>query len=238
MTNDTNERVASRNWTHIANELDIQGGVVLREMLTPRACDELIARYDADTAAFAETLSLASADLGQGERKCFAPPLPEGLAALRASLYARLAPIANRWHEALDVDVSYPDRFDAFIAQCGQPGPARMSSSISRYRKGDFESLHHRATDAISFPLQVVLLLSEPRRDFIGGEFVMTEQRPRMQSRPMVLRPRRGDAAVIASRHRPLNGTRGIYRVTLRHAVSRILEGERYAVDLVFDGAG
>jgi hypothetical protein len=229
------ERVERLDWPAIADELDHEGNVVLTGLLTAHECNALIAGYD-DPSSIAKRLLPGSANLGASERIHLGATLPEPLASLRAALYARVAPIANRWHQALAIDMRYPERFDLFVAQCVKAGAARPCCSMSRYRTGDFETLHHHASDtAPAFPLQLVLLLSEPKRDFNGGEFVMTEQRPRMQSRPIVLPLKRGDAALIAVHHRPFQGGRGTYRVSLRHAVSRIRDGERHAIEMLFD---
>ena len=163
--------------------------------------------------------------------------MPELVAGLRAALYPRLAPIANRWNEAMGIDVRYPPRHADFIARCHAAGQTRPTPLLLQYGAGDYNCLHQDLYGEHVFPLQVVILLSEPGRDFTGGEFVMTEQRPRMQSRPMVVPLRQGDAAVIAVHHRPVQGTRGVYRVNLRHGVSRVRSGHRHTVGIIFHDA-
>ncbi|HET7837521.1 MAG TPA: 2OG-Fe(II) oxygenase, partial [Variovorax sp.] len=164
-------------------------------------------------------------------------PLPGLVAGLRESVYPRLAPIANRWNEAMGVDVRYPPQHAEFIARCHAAGQCKPTPLLLQYGPGDYNCLHQDLYGEQVFPLQMVVLLSEPERDFSGGEFVMTEQRPRMQSRPMVLPLRQGDAAVIAVHHRPVQGTRGAYRVNLRHGVSLVKSGRRHTLGIIFHDA-
>ncbi|MBX6375807.1 MAG: 2OG-Fe(II) oxygenase, partial [Acetobacteraceae bacterium] len=169
---------------------------------------------------------------GRGEYQYFATPLPPLVAALRRALYAPLAPVASRWEET-----KYPPTLDAFTAQCHSAGQTRPTPLLLRYGPGDYNCLHQDLYGAIAFPLQVVVLLSAPGRDFTGGEFVLTEQRPRMQSRVEVVPLAQGEAAVFAVNRRPVRGTRGTYRVTMRHGVSRVRSGERYTLGIIFHDA-
>ena len=180
---------------------------------------------------------MARYGFGRGEYKYFDHPLPGLVGALREAFYARLAPIANCWHEAMRIDVRFPPRHADFLARCHGAGQIKPTPLLLKYGAGDYNCLHQDLYGEHVFPLQVVVLLSEPGRDFSGGEFVMTEQRPRMQSRPMVLPLRQGDAAVIAVRHRPVQGTRGSYRVNLRHGVSRVRSGHRQTLGIIFHDA-
>ena len=219
--------IESLDWAQLATQLGTAGHVLLPGLLAaagPLAQDLNPLRR----------VSLASADLGQGELYCYGTDLPEPLASLRQRLYPHLALIANQWNEVLDSDYRFPDMLPAFLQRHRQAGQHRALSHLSRLRESDYLALHQRAEGQHVFPLQVVGLLSTPGEDFTGGEFVMTEQRPRMQSRPIVLPLRQGDAALIGTAQRPFRGSRGYYRVTLRHAISRVRRGERLGLELFF----
>jgi hypothetical protein len=174
---------------------------------------------------------------GKGEYKYFSYPLPDAIAALRSALYARLAPIANHWNERMGVAARYPAGHEQFLARCHKAGQTRPTPLLLQYEPGDYNCLHQDLYGELAFPLQATILLSEPGRDFTGGEFVITEQRPRMQSRAEVVPLRQGDAVIFAVHHRPLNGTRGTYRVNLRHGVSRLRSGQRHTVGVIFHDA-
>jgi hypothetical protein len=180
---------------------------------------------------------MARHGFGRGEYKYFAYPLPAIIATLRPALYSRLAPVGNRWNEALGLDVRYPDRHADFLARCHEAGQTRPTPLLLRYGEGDYNCLHQDLYGEHVFPFQVVILLSQPGTDFTGGEFVLTEQRPRMQSRVEVVPLRCGDAAVFAVHHRPVQGTRGVYRVNLRHGVSRLHSGNRHTAGIIFHDA-
>jgi uncharacterized protein len=230
------ERVAAIDWPRIAEELDAQGSAVARGLLARAECDELAALYAEDD-RFRSRVVMARHGFGRGEYKYFAYPLPELVADLRASWYPALVPIANRWNAAMSLDVRYPDDHAGFLARCHAAGQVRPTPLILAYGDGDYNCLHQDLYGEHVFPLQVAILLSEPERDFTGGELVMTEQRPRMQSRPMVLPLRQGDAVVFAVHHRPVAGTRGTYRVNLRHGVSRVRSGRRHTLGVIFHDA-
>jgi hypothetical protein len=180
---------------------------------------------------------MARHGFGQGEYRYFRYPLPALIAQLRAAVYPRLVPLANHWHEAMGLAVRFPDRHEDFIARCHAAGQTRPTPLLLQYQAGDYNCLHQDLYGDHVFPLQLVLLLSEPGRDFEGGEFVMTEQRPRMQTRAMVLPLRQGDAAVIAVHQRPVRGALGFYRVNLRHGVSRVHSGHRHTAGIIFHDA-
>jgi len=190
-----------------------------------------------DDRRFRSHVIMARHGFGRGEYKYFAYPLPEPVAAFRSSLYPRLAPIANRWNESMGVPVRYPSAHAEFLARCHEAGQARPTPLLLQYAEGDFNALHQDLYGEHVFPLQVAILLSEPGRDFTGGEFVLTEQRPRMQSRAEVVPLRQGDAVIFAVAHRPAHGTRGVYRVNLRHGVSRVRSGHRHTVGIIFHDA-
>jgi hypothetical protein len=174
---------------------------------------------------------------GRGEYKYFAYPLPDLVAGLRSALYPRLAPIANGWNQRLGIATRYPAAHEAFLAQCHAAGQLRPTPLLLQYGTDDYNCLHQDLYGDLAFPLQVAILLSEPGRDFTGGEFVLTEQRPRMQSRPEVVPLRQGDAVVFAVHHRPVEGSRGAYRVNLRHGVSRLRSGHRHTLGVIFHDA-
>jgi uncharacterized protein len=180
---------------------------------------------------------MGSHGFGRGEYKYFAYPLPDLIARLRPVLYARLQNVANRWNEAMGIDIRYPEAHAAFLKRCHAAGQTRPTPLLLQYETGDYNCLHQDLYGEHVFPLQVAILLSEPGRDFTGGEFVLTEQRPRMQSRPEVVPLRQGDAVAFAVHHRPVQGTRGTYRVNLRHGVSRLRSGHRHTVGVIFHDA-
>jgi uncharacterized protein len=186
---------------------------------------------------FRSHVVMARHGFGRGEYKYFKYPLPAMLSEIRASLYPRLVPIANRWNDAIGIAVRYPNAHADFIARCHAAGQTRPTPLLLQYGAGDFNALHQDVYGEHVFPLQAMVLLSEPGKDFAGGEFVVTEQRPRMQSRVEVLPLQRGDAAIWAVRHRPVQGTRGTYRVTMRHGVSRVRSGHRHTVGVIFHDA-
>jgi hypothetical protein len=224
------------DWAQAEADLDDQGCALLPSLLAPGECESLAGLYAAEK-PFRSRVVMERHGFGRGEYKYFAYPLPEPVAALRERLYPHLVPIANRWNEIMDIDVRYPARHAEFIDRCHAAGQLRPTPLLLEYQRDDYNCLHQDLYGEHVFPLQVVILLSEPGRDFTGGEFVMTEQRPRMQSRPMVLPLRQGDAAVIAVHHRPVQGTRGAYRVNLRHGVSRVRSGRRHTAGIIFHDA-
>ena len=233
---DAAARIAAIDWGPLHTELDAQGAAVIPGLLPAQACRDLAALYAHDE-GFRSRVVMARHGFGRGEYRYFAYPFPALVQALRTSLYPALVPIANRWHEAMGLPVRFPPAHADFIARCHAAGQQRPTPLLLQYGPDDYNCLHQDLYGEHVFPLQVAVLLSEPGRDFEGGEFVMTEQRPRMQSRPMVLPLRQGDAAVIAVHHRPVQGTRGVYRVTLRHGVSRVRAGQRHTLGLIFHDA-
>ncbi|MEO8752251.1 MAG: 2OG-Fe(II) oxygenase [Casimicrobiaceae bacterium] len=235
-TDDLCARIAVVDWSQVGAELDAQGAALIGRLITPAECAALAALYPRDE-PFRSRVVMARHGFGRGEYKYFCYPLPELIASLRVALYQRLVPIANRWYEAMNIAVRFPDEHGAFIARCHAAGQQRPTPLLLQYGTGDFNCLHQDLYGEHVFPLQVVMLLSEPGRDFDGGELVMTEQRPRMQSRPMVLPLHQGDAAVIAVQQRPVRGARGVYRVNLRHGVSRVHAGHRHTAGIIFHDA-
>ena len=229
-------RVNALDWQRISQELDDQGSAMLERILTPHECQTLAALYSDDD-LFRSRVVMARHGFGRGEYKYFRYPLLNIIEGLRTVLYARLAPIANQWNIAMDSDTRYPEKHTDFLQRCHDAGQVRPTPLLLQYAEGDYNCLHQDLYGEHVFPIQVAILLSEPGRDFTGGEFVLTEQRPRMQSRPEVVPLRQGDAATFAVHHRPVHGTRGVYRVHLRHGVSRLLSGHRHTVGLIFHDA-
>jgi hypothetical protein len=232
----TADRVAAFDWTAIGTALDADGFAVIPKLLETSECRAIAALYP-DDKKFRSHVHMARHGFGRGEYKYFAYPLPALIADLRTALYPRLADIANRWNEALGEAVRFPNNHAAFLKRCHDAGQTRPTPLLLQYVPDDYNCLHQDLYGQHVFPLQVATLLSEPGDDFAGGEFVITEQRPRMQSRASVVPLKRGDAVVFAVHHRPVEGTRGIYRVNLRHGVSVIREGSRHTLGIIFHDA-
>jgi hypothetical protein len=229
-------RVEALDWPQATSDLDAQGCAVLKGLLSAEECRALAALYP-DDSHFRSRVVMGRHGFGRGEYKYFAYPLPPVIAELRPALYARLRDVANRWNDAMGIDISYPESHDAFLKRCHAAGQTRPTPLLLQYETGDYNCLHQDLYGEHVFPLQVAFLLSEPGRDFTGGEFVLTEQRPRMQSRPEVVPLAQGDAVAFAVHHRPVQGTRGSYRVNLRHGVSRIRSGHRHTLGVIFHDA-
>jgi uncharacterized protein len=230
------ERVRGLDWQRLSEELDLSGNAVIQGLLTAAECEALAGFYTAE-ASFRSRVVMARHGFGRGEYKYFAYPLPQIVAELRTTLYPYLAPIANRWNEQMRIDVRYPADHAAFLARCRGAGQDRPTPLLLQYQAGDYNCLHQDLYGEHVFPLQLTILLSQPGTDFTGGEFVMTEQRPRMQSRPEVVPLEQGDAVIFAVHYRPVQGTRGVYRVNLRHGVSRVRSGHRYTLGVIFHDA-
>ena len=228
--------VDARDWTRIATELDQGGAAVLSGLLTSRACDDVAAMYG-DDERFRSTVVMGRHGFGRGEYRYFAYPLPATIQTLRAGLYPHLAPIANRWHERLSIETRFPADHAAFLARCHAAGQQRPTPLLLRYGPGDYNCLHQDLYGAHVFPLQVAVLLSDPLTEFTGGEFVLTEQRPRMQSRVAVVPLQKGDAVIFAVNVRPVLGVRGDYRVMMRHGVSALRDGRRHTLGVIFHDA-
>jgi hypothetical protein len=235
-SSDIAARVAAIDWEHAARDLDAQGCALLKELLPAEECRALAARYPEDK-LFRSRIVMGRHGFGRGEYKYFSCPLPHPVAELRPLLYARLYGIANRWNEVMGVDVSYPSSHETFLTRCHDAGQLRPTPLLLQYGEGDYNCLHQDLYGEHVFPLQVAILLSEPGRDFEGGEFVLTEQRPRMQSRAEVMPLRQGDAVAFAVHVRPVQGTRGFYRVNMRHGVSRVRSGHRHTLGVIFHDA-
>jgi uncharacterized protein len=229
-------RIDAIDWTQAMSDLDAQGCAVLKGLLSQEECAALASLYP-DDKFFRSRVVMGRHGFGRGEYKYFSYPLPELIGELRPLLYARLRDVANRWNEAMGIDIRYPLGHDAFLKRCHAAGQTRPTPLLLQYGAGDYNCLHQDLYGEHVFPLQVAILLSEPARDFSGGEFVLTEQRPRMQSRPEVVPLKQGDAVAFAVHHRPVQGTRGFYRVSLRHGVSQIRSGHRHTLGVIFHDA-
>jgi uncharacterized protein len=229
-------RIARLDWPAIEAALDERGAAKTSPILTREECALLAGQYD-NAPLFRSRIVIARHGFGRGEYQYYAYPLPPPIAALRHALYRKLVPLANRWSESLGAVTRFPEPHEEFLARCHAAGQTRPTPLLLRYGPGDYNCLHQDLYGENVFPLQVAVLLSEPGRDFAGGEFVLTEQRPRMQSRAEVVDLRQGEAVVFAVHHRPMRGTRGTYRVTMRHGVSRVTSGGRYTLGIIFHDA-
>jgi hypothetical protein len=233
---DVASRVEAFELSSITEHLDAHGWAMLPQLLTASESAAIAGFYE-DDSKFRSHIVMARHGFGRGEYRYFSYPLPDKIADLRTALYSRLVPIANRWNASMGIDVRYPDTHADFIARCHKAGQTRPTPLLLQYGEGDFNALHQDVYGEHIFPLQAAILLSEPGKDFTGGEFVLTEQRPRMQSRVEVVPLRQGDGLVWAVRNRPVQGTRGTYRVNMRHGVSRLHSGHRHTVGVIFHDA-
>lgn len=222
--------------SRLADELNEQGFVVLEKLLSREECQSIASFYPDDN-HFRSRVVMDRHGFGKGEYKYFSYPLPGIIGDLRTGLYSRLVPIANAWNERMRLDLRYPVEHTEFLKLCHAAGQLRPTPLLLRYERGDYNCLHQDLYGELAFPLQVAILLSKPGEDFTGGEFVLNEQRPRMQSRAQVVPLEQGDAVAFAVHHRPVNGTRGAYRVNLRHGVSRLRTGRRYTAGVIFHDA-
>jgi uncharacterized protein len=230
------DRVEAQDWAEAASELDVRGWSVLPGLLTAGECDAVAGLYDEDR-RFRSRVVMALHGFGRGEYKYFDHPLPKTVSGLRSALYPRLAPIANRWNASMGLAPRFPPAHPDFLERCHAAGQTRPTPLLLRYGPGDYNCLHQDLYGEHVFPIQVAILVSEPLRDFTGGEFVLTEQRPRMQSRVAVVPLRRGDGVAFAVNERPVEGTRGTYRVKMRHGVSEVRSGRRQTLGIIFHDA-
>ncbi len=233
---DVAARAAELDWDRIGADLDAYGCALTGALLTPEECAAFAALYPSD-APFRSRVVMARHGFGRGEYKYFAAPLPEAIAALRSALYPPLARIAQRWNEAMGIDIRYPASHAEFLSRCHAAGQTKPTPLLLQYGPGDYNCLHQDLYGEHVFPLQVAFLLSRPGEDFAGGEFALTEQRPRMQSRVEVVPLTQGQGVIFPVHHRPVQGTRGTYRVNMRHGVSRLRSGRRHTVGIIFHDA-
>ncbi|MFJ2318593.1 MULTISPECIES: 2OG-Fe(II) oxygenase [unclassified Pseudomonas] len=229
-------RLDSLDWASLEQQLDQDGCAIIRNLLLAESCDRLSALYP-QAEPFRSQVIMARHGFGRGEYKYFSYPLPTAVERLRTALYPRLVAVANRWYERMRLATRFPPSHDELLRRCHAAGQVRPTPLLLQYGPQDYNCLHQDLYGELLFPLQVAILLSEPGEDFTGGEFVLTEQRPRMQSRPQVLDLRKGDAVIFAVNQRPIQGGRGDYRVTLRHGVSRLHSGKRHTLGIIFHDA-
>lgn len=229
-------RVEHLDWERVSEDLDSRGSAILDRILSVDECNSMVELYSQDD-LFRSHVVMSRHGFGRGEYKYFSYPLPEIISELRKAIYSRLAPVANRWNSAMGIDVRYPEDHAEFIERCHHAGQIKPTPLLLQYGEGDYNCLHQDIYGEHVFPIQVAILLSDPAKDFTGGEFVLTEQRPRMQSRAEVIPLRQGDAVAFAVHHRPVRGTRGNYRVNMRHGVSRLRSGNRHTVGIIFHDA-
>ena len=232
-TNGISESIESIDWERVSQDLDANGSAVIERLFSPDECEATARLYPRDD-VFRSRVVMARHGFGRGEYKYFTYPLPDLIASVREAFYPHLVPVANRWSHAMGTNIQYPERHAEFLSRCHRAGQMRPTPLLLQYEAGDYNCLHQDLYGEHVFPLQLAILLSEPNRDFTGGEFVMTEQRPRMQSRAIVVPLRQGDGVVFAVHNRPVRGTRGVYRVNLRHGVSRVRSGRRHTVGIIF----
>jgi hypothetical protein len=233
---DLEARIAALDWAGVSRHLDEHGWALLEKLLRPAEASA-VSRLYGDDGLFRKHIVMARHGFGRGEYKYFEYPLPPLIEQLRTALYQPLAPVANRWNESLGSDIRYPAAHAAYLERCREAGQARPTPLLLEYTEGDWNALHQDLYGDHVFPLQVAILLSEPGRSFTGGEFVLVEQRPRMQSRAEVVPLRRGDGVVFAVSHRPVAGKRGPYRVHMKHGVSRLRSGHRRTLGIIFHDA-
>jgi len=230
------DSVAAIDWEEIATSLDERGYATTPPLLSAAECRDLAALYPKED-VFRSRVVMQRHNFGRGEYKYLRYPLPEPVQQLREAMYPHLAPIANRWRERLREAGRLPPSLDAYLALCHKAGQQRPTPLILKYEAGDYNCLHQDLYGELVFPLQLTILLSAPEQDFTGGEFLLVEQRPRAQSRSEVVPLRQGEAVIFPVHHRPVQGTRGSYRVTMRHGVSRLHSGQRYTLGIIFHDA-
>ena len=232
-----NERMLDAlDWDILQQQLDQDGCAIIHSLLGAEDCDDVSALYS-QHAPFRSHVMMVRHGFGRGEYKYFSYPLPDLVARLRRALYPRLVPVANRWYEQMDLPIRFPDSHEAFLERCHADGQERPTPLLLQYGPQDYNCLHQDLYGEHVYALQVAILLSAPQEDFTGGEFVLTEQRPRMQSRPQVVALKKGDGLIFAVNQRPVKGVRGYYRVTLRHGVSRLHSGKRHTLGIIFHDA-
>lgn len=230
------ERLKDTNWDKATNELHDQGHTTLKNMLTKKECDQLIQAYQADH-TYRKTITMERYRFGLGEYKYFQYPLPDLITEIRESIYPFLAPIANQWMQVLHLDKSFPISHEELKNTCHENGQTKPTVLILKYGPGGFNTLHQDLYGEIYFPMQLVLFLNEPGKDYTGGEFVLTEQIPRAQSKANVLRPKRGDMLIFSTNFRPAKGSKGYYRVNMKHGVSPLHSGQRHTLGIIFHDA-
>lgn len=233
---DIKTRLAIKDWMAITQELHNRGFVIVRDILSPLECDELIAGYDMEN-SYRKTISMQRYRFGLGEYRYFQYPLPKLITVIREEVYAKIVIVANQWMQELNIDKSFPPTHDAMKSLCKQHGQVEPTILILKYNEGGFNTLHQDLYGEIYFPMQIVMLLDQVNQDYSGGEFVITEQIPRAQSKVNVLKPNRGDMVIFTTNFRPMKGVKGYYRVHMKHGVSEIQSGHRHSLGIIFHDA-
>jgi hypothetical protein len=229
-------KIASQNWEAITEAMHQNGYAVVPQLLLPEQCDELKASYNAPD-AYRKTVAMERYRFGLGEYKYFNYPLPDVIQTIRESVYTKLAPIANAWMKVLSIDIRFPDKFEELQALCHANNQLKPTPLILKYGPGGFNTLHQDLYGDVYFPIQTVLFLNEPDDDYTGGEFVLVQQTPRAQSKAIVLKPKKGDMLIFTTNFRPVKGSKGYYRVNMKHGVSELHNGERYTLGIIFHDA-
>jgi hypothetical protein len=227
------ERLAAKNWPMITEELHNKGFVIVKDILSEQECENLIAEYDADN-TYRKTINMERYRFGRGEYKYFQYPLPDLITAMRENVYQHIAPVANQWMKELNIDKQFPETHIEMIQLCRENGQEKPTVLILKYGEGGFNTLHQDLYGDVYFPMQMVFILDQADKDYTGGEFVITEQIPRAQSKANVLKPGRGDMVIFTTNFRAVKGTKGYYRVNMKHGVSPLHSGRRHSLGIIF----
>jgi hypothetical protein len=236
MMQNTESMITALNWQDIAGEMHEKGYAVIPRLLSYTQCDELKENYNTQD-AYRKTVVMERYRFGLGEYKYFNYPLPDIIQTIRENIYPKLAPIANAWMNVLNIDMKYPDTFRELQTLCHVNNQVKPTALILKYGKGGHNTLHQDLYGDVYFPIQTVLFLNEPDEDYTGGEFVLTQQTPRAQSKAIVLKPKKGDMLIFTTNFRPVKGTKGYYRANMKHGVSEVHTGERYTLGVIFHDA-
>ena len=232
----THDKIAEIDWQRVTGELNQKGYAIVPQFLPNQSCEELIRKYD-DSDLYRKTITMERHSFGLGEYKYFKYPLPDLIQTVRGAIYPKLAPVANAWMKMLNVERQFPDTFDELQRLCHDKNQTKPTVLILKYGKGGYNTLHQDLYGDIFFPFQLVFFLNEPDDDYTGGEFVLTQQIPRAQSKAIVLRPHKGDMLIITTNFRPIKGSKGYYRAQMKHGVSEVHNGERHTLGIIFHDA-
>jgi uncharacterized protein len=230
------EKISCIDWQSITEEMSEKGYALVLQFLPNQYCEELISKYD-NSDLYRKTITMERHGFGLGEYKYFKYPLPDLIQTIRSATYPKLAPVANTWMNALNIDRQFPHQFDEFQRLCHDNNQTKPTVLILKYGKGGYNALHQDLYGDIFFPIQLVLFLNEPDEDYTGGEFVLTQQIPRAQSKAIVLRPRKGDLLILTTNFRPVKGSKGYYRVHMKHGISEVRDGDRHTLGVIFHDA-
>lgn len=229
-------KIANCDWKQVTESMNERGYAIVPSILSAEQCDKLIGSYDTES-LYRKTVVMEHHRFGLGEYKYFNYPLPKSIQTLRESIYPKLSPIANLWMKVLKIDISFPEKFKELQSMCHQNNQLKPTPLILKYRKGGFNTLHQDLYGDLYFPMQCVFFLNDPKTDYSGGEFVLTQQIPRAQSKAIVLTPEKGDMLIFTTNFRPIRGKKGYFRVNMKHGVSEVIEGERHTLGIIFHDA-